>query len=725
MSSTLVLAALLSVLPQQPATQQQLRPPLAVPGEHTRPAPASITDARFQRILWLDARQAADPAVLAAVRRLGYTACNLGQGQDPAPLAAAGLACYIDQPAGKGLLEMRDQDWQPLAAAYEKTRDPSVLRRPVCLQDDKAVAAAAAAAVAEVQRIGTHMALFVALADEASATRHTNPLDLCTCPLCCAAFRQFLQRAYGTLAALNDAWQTTFASWDDVVPLSTDYIRRRELGGAQLPADLTPWSDHLDFVDQQFAGVVGTLVGAVHGVAPDLPVGLTGVQPPAAFGGHDYARLVPLLSACEVYDVGGAKALARSLLPPGARRFMTLFPAKGEAAPRLPTGSLAEAAAHGLAGAVVWNGAEVLGAGDAPSPFGAAVQEAFDRMGPVLDACAGAEMETAPLWLVESQASVRAWWMLDSAGDGMTWLRRVGSYEATHSTSLAARRSWVHLCQDLGLQPRFVAATDLPERLLRERPACLVLPACIALSDRDCQAIEAYVRTGGLLVADHSAALYDEHLRLRAAGGLDAVFGIQARSLRWADLLVLGGVAAPAAHLLSGSSAAESGLVPAREEPGVHATVTETAGRLQVFFEHAVGRGRAVYMNSAVCDYDRVRLQEDFVHVAMDLRSRLRAALRATGISAPFEVHAEGLPTCVERVVLHLRDGRRVLGCRLNALDRPAVLAHVAKHVTMVRLDLPWKAHLQTLDGKDLGTADSFELPFDAFAGLFVVERDL
>lgn len=47
----------------------------------------------------------------------------------------------------------------------------------------------------------------------------------CYCDLCAAAFRRWLQRRYGTLAALNDAWYTTFWShrftdWNEIEPPS-------------------------------------------------------------------------------------------------------------------------------------------------------------------------------------------------------------------------------------------------------------------------------------------------------------------------------------------------------------------------------------------------------------------------------------------------------------------------------------------------------------------------
>ncbi|HLQ38000.1 MAG TPA: alpha-amylase family protein [Planctomycetota bacterium] len=681
-------------------------------------APAA---AGCERILWVQQDQAT-PAVWAQVKALGFTAVNFAPGQDPAPLLAAGLRGYLDQPAGKGLLELRDEQWQPLRDSYERTRDPAVLIRPLCLQDPAAVAAAAARVTAAVQAVPAGFLLFVALADEASVTRHGNPLDLCRCSRCLSAFRAFLRARHGELGRLNEAWGSVFVDWSEVEPLTTDQVRRRELGGVELPANLRPWSEHLEFTDQQFSAAVASLRQAVTAVAKGLPVGLTGLQAPAAFGGHDYARLLPGLSLVEAYDVGGARDLAQALLP-AALQVVTLFPPGKEAPARLPTAQLASAALHGCGGVVVWNAATVLRAGAATTPYGGAVAAGLAQLGAVLDATAGAQVQRGPVWLVESQASVRAWWMLDSAADGMTWVRRLTSYEENHSTSLAARRSWTRLLQDLGLQPQFVADTELPERLLRERPRCLVLPASIALADRTCQAIEAYVWAGGTLLADHSVALYDQQLQLRERGALDALFGLAARSRRWDDLLVCEGHASARSRLHGGAAAVEAGL-ELMTRAGLHAPpVAETQGEFKVSIEQTHEHGRTVYLDLAVCEYDQVRLDPARTATARDLRARVRQVLQSAGIKPPFDVHGKNLPTCLERAVLHCRSGRTVYGVRVHALDRPAILAELARAgATTVTLQLPLEQHLRLLSGDDLGTATSFELTLDPFAGLFVEE---
>jgi len=663
---------------------------------------------RFQRVLWVPAAGASEPARLQRIAAAGFDAIQLSPGTDPAPARAAGLGYYLDQPIGKGFLELRDEQFEPLRAEYERTRDPRALVRPQCLRDPgllTELGARAAAAAAAAAGPGLR---FVALADEASATRHNNPLDLCRCTTCLLAFRAFAQQRYTTVEALNKAWGTEFAAFDQVEPLTTDQVRRRELGGVLLPANLRPYGDWLEFVDIGFAAAVAHLREQVQRELRDVPVGLTGLQAPTAFGGHDYARLLPGTTLVEPYDVGGALRLCRSLQPQAQLwSTLTLPVADDPEFERLTTARLCELAALGASGVVVWNETAAFGADGACKPATTALQRAFATMQPVLDECAGAMPVADPVWIVESQASVRAWWMLDSAGDGLTWVRRFASHEAAHSTSFAARSGAVTLLADLGIHARFVAERELPERLLQERPRLLVLPATIAMADRVCRAVHAFVQQGGVVVADHATALYDETLALRGSGGLDDLFGITARSLRWDGLGVREG-----RPVEPSTQVAEAAL---------RAHVAERHGDTAVFAEAHVGRGRAVYLNLLLCDYPRLRLLPSAVDAAVDLRRRMRQVLQSAEVAPVCDVRGEGLPTCIDRTVLRTRGGRTLLALRVAALDAPGMLqklAHDGRRA--IKLSFARPVHLLEFAGQDLGSRSAFDLQLDAYAGLFV-----
>ncbi len=687
-----------------------IQAPAAAPAALQSPSQSQSQPAapRFSLVLWTPLERASDEARLAAVRAAGFDAINLGPTGDPAPLRKQGLGFYLDQPIGKGFLELRDAEWKPIAEAYEATRDASQLARPACLRDEELLAQLGARAATNVSRLAGDGLRFVALADEASSTRHNNPLDVCRCSRCLDAFRAFAKARYATIEAINDAWGTQFAGFDAVEPLTTDQVRRRELGGVLLPGNLTPFSDWLTFVDEGFAAAVQRLRTQAADAAKGAPVGLTGVQAPLAFGGHDYFRLLKGSTLVEAYDLGGAVDLARSAAK-NARRWSTLqLPTESDASTAdLLVARLVEAAMRGDSGTVAWNDDRVLAADGSLTPVGSAMRLAVQSARPVLDACAGAAVKAHSVWICESQASVRAWWMIDSEQDGLTWVRRLSSHEITHSTSAAARRGWIKLLSDIGVTPQFVSEDEMPTRLLQERPALLVLPATIALSDRACRSIAAFVQQGGALLADHTPALYDERLRLRASGGLDDVFGIQQRSFRIADLSVREG------RMKSG----EFGAV----DRSLVAKVAERSGSAVVFIEQRHKKGRAVCLNLPVCVYAGVRLDPASFVIAQDLRKRVRQAFQAVSFGPSVEVRGEGLPTCIQRTWLDLVDGRRVLGVRVDALDAPSVLRQIATGgPKRVRLLFPQPVRVLSMSGQEIGAGAEVEASLDAWSGLFV-----
>lgn len=683
--------------------------------------PAEPAGPAFQTILWLHGGPERDVEFFRAVAELGFTAVSVAAGEDPAVPGQYGLGFYLDQVAGKGVLELRDAQWQPVRDMYEEGRQAGLLTRPACLSDPAVVGQLVRAVRIRLEEAAPYEPLAASLGDEISLTRHANPLDLCFGPDCLRGFRDELRRRYGTVAALNKAWQTSFPEFESVFPFTADQIRRRELGNAYLPANLRPWAEHREFMDAVVGRTVGDLVAHVRAVAPGLPVGLTGMQPPSAYGGHDYRRLVPELSFFEAYDIGGARDLAMSLAPTGARQILTVFPPTGDEPRDMVKGHLADALAHGMWGAVVWSAGDVFTDGLRPTPFGASVRGALRDLASAGAAFAGAELEFGPVWIVDSQASVRAWWMLDSAADGPTWIRRLSSYEARHSTSLAARSSWVKLCQDLGVQPRLVPEEELSRRLLRDRPGLLVLPACIAMSDDAVRAVRSFLAQGGVVVADHTPALYDETLRMRPRPALDELFGISHRTLRWEDLLVREGMAG-GLRLPTGAAVAERGLVAELGEPFADQLVQIEKG-------HGRG-GRAYCLNLVVSEYGSVRLDPAAAPTAtaVDLRRRLRHVFERAGVKAPVAVTAAsggGLPALVERVVLRGRGDRRLLALRLNILESPSLVRTLQRRGAQhVRLVFPAEVHpLDLRRHSDLGVGTTFEVDLDPIAGLFLELR--
>ncbi|MBI5853395.1 MAG: hypothetical protein HZB39_20490 [Planctomycetes bacterium] len=685
----------------------------AVPAQEVAvPAPV------FETVLWLHGGPTRDAAFFAQLRKLGFTAVSVTNGEDPALPGRFGLRFYRDQCAGKGELELRDAQWRAWFDGYLAQRDPSTLVRPSCLADPTTRERVVAATAAALEAALPHGPLAASIADEASSTSHINPLDGCMSASFRTAFRaQLRARFAGDVRSLNARWGTDYVAFDPIEPWSTAAILRREVLGDDLPRNLAPWSDQLEFTDTLFVELVDAALARAGQIAPGVPVGLTGMQAPSAFGGHDYRRLMARQTFFETYDIGGARALAAAMAAPGAREFTTLFPPQGIVDARLVRGQLAAALAHGLSGVIVWSAGDVVLADGAPSPFGVALSDAFSASRPIAAAVAGARLEPSDVCIVESAPSVRVQWLLDAIEDGDTWPRRLSSHEAEHGTSLRARASWIAVLRDLGLQPDFVFAQDLHERLGIAPPRVLVLGATLALADAEAAAIVRFVEAGGTVVADHGTGMWNEALHRRDRGALDDLFGIRERSRNRSDWLVRDARGRDGHRTHGGVAIAERGLRAALGEPLDTADVQVEARR---------GEGRATFLNLAVCEYEDARLDESRFPLARELRSRVRQVLAAAGVVPPVLVRGDGLPACIERVVLRARDGRRLLAIRVDALARPELLARLdVDGGPLVELVFAEDVILTDLrDGTASAKGRSVQVQLPPFGGLFfAVER--
>ncbi len=230
------------------------------------------------------------------------------------------------------------------------------------------------------------------------------------------------------------------------------------------------------------------------------------------------------------------------------------------------------------------------------------------------------------------------------------------------------RQSWVEILDDLGVTPDFVDALDLVERLRAAPPKLLVLPSVLALSDVEAAAIRSFVRGGGHVIADHGTGIYDGDLQLRAEGALDALFGIQSRSLLRDDYAVRNASVGDGRRLRTGVGLAE----PATE--GILGEVVDAGDAPRVQLEARVGRGRTTYLNLAVAEYAGLRLDPGRVAAARDLRARVRRSLEAAGVAPKVVVRGEGLPTCIERVRLATPGGAPLIAVRIDCLAAPGVV---------------------------------------------------
>ena len=602
----------------------------------------------YLSFLWMYRGPSEDPALYAALEALGVRGTNVFGPGDSRPAATAGRPFYVDHAAGKGILQLRDKDFLAQREAFLAGRERSQLVRKPCVSDPATHAEVLRRIDAVIEALGPRRPFALALDDEISLTLRNSAFDFCRGEHCEAAFRSWLKTRYGSPKKIASAWgRRRSAAFEEIILPSLDEIRRREFIRDPLLWNFADWNDHRAFMDQRFREVVHEWVAEVRKRRPGVRVGFTGGEAPSPFSGVDWATILPGLDFIEPYDVGGSRELVRSFADDDCAIFRTLF--KDERGLRYNQHELYDYRLRGDRGVIIWSAEDYFDERkvESPSAWAQGMSETLRTLdGPALRAWQQADTTPAPVALVESAASNRMHWMLDSLYDGRGWVHRSSSFEQRKGSQNRCREAWQKLLEDLHVDYVHIAAESLQKRDLSEFKA-IILPRTIALSGRDATALRRYAESG-LLIADAQCALFDEKLRARAEGGaLDEAFGLQRRNRRvyWRN----GKYSGPRDKKAKGLQVAEPGIIA-----GEDAVVRQRVARHPcVLMRGATGGGRLVYLNLIVADYLGQRLGGD----RHPLRRAVAELLRGAGVRSPLRLKVESDAGTLPLRVFVRRDG--------------------------------------------------------------------
>ena len=501
------------------------------------------------------------PLFLERLREMGVdTAMVHGGGADPRPWVAQGFPYYVENIVNRGLClkwNSRVTDWDAFVTTWARTGRPATaFVRDYCLDDPAWLAAAADQMREAARKHGPHAPLAYNIRDELSVTISANPFDFDFAPAALAGFRDWLRTQYRDLAALNAAWETTFATWDDVRPFGTDQVKNRMASGDALPRgnpdwqavqalrfdptsapaqatrwNLSPWCDFRSYMDFSLARTLQALVRAAREIDPRTPVGVEGTQMPHAFGGYDLARLARALDWIEPYDIGDARAILGSFMP-GKPILTTVFEKETHPARRRLWHLLLE----GDRGCLIWWSEDCLDWNQPDWPLTAKARALAPVLrelhAPLARLFLRAARERDPIYLHYSQPSIQVNWLLESTVDGSTWPRRFSSFESEHNRQAKVRHAWLKAIEDLGWSPQFISSIGLEHfRPGSAARAAFVLPQSWALSDREAAALRAFLGAGGerVVLADSAPGAFDEHGRLRRTNALATWFAPEAK----------------------------------------------------------------------------------------------------------------------------------------------------------------------------------------------------
>ncbi len=525
----------------------------------TQVASSAGSPTNYQSILWVGGtvwnQPAKIPLFMDRLRELGITAVSIGPGGDSEVFRKAGFNFYLENMVSTGLcLKWRSKvsDWDQFITAWAKDGRPaSALHREYGLDDPGWLASVSNEVRQLARQCASDHPLYYDLRDELSTTLSANPFDYDFSASALAGFRAWLKTQYISLEALNTKWETSFVSWDEVRPFTTDQIKNRMASGEANPRgnpdwqalaalkfkpddalthatrwNFAPWADFRSYMDLSLARALGKFRAAVRENDPQTPVGIEGTQMPSAFGGYDLWRLSQSLDWVEPYDIGNAREIFGSFMS-GKPMLTTVGEDRFETALR----RLWHLRLLGDRGCIVWWSEDVIDFKSPGYPLtrkGTELKKALARMvAPEAAQLDVADLQHDPIAIHYSQASIQADWLLESMVDGSTWLRRFSSYEAANNRLLRVRNGWLKALQDLGYSPVFLSTEQIEAGLLVKNGfKALILPGSIAISDAEAIAISKFaVETNHIVLADGWTGVFDEHARLRPKPALQSLLG--------------------------------------------------------------------------------------------------------------------------------------------------------------------------------------------------------
>jgi hypothetical protein len=400
----------------------------------------------------------------------------------------------------------RDNGWFFKQARLDHQREPSSLepfKRHPSLSDREWLQKVHDRLVESARFLAPYRPFFYSLGDETGIGELEAAWDFDFSDQSLVPMRQWLRERYGTLAALNRQWGTTFASWDAVTPMTTDEALKRS------DDNFSRWGDFKEWMDICYANALRMGSDAVHSVDPEAYVGIGGGQMPG-WGGYDYARITKALTAIEPYDIGNNIEIIRSLNP--AMAVLTTAFAHGP----WERQRVWHEVLHGNRGLILWDDkSEYLdkngGLEERGREAGSYYNELRNGIGALL---INSRRQVDPIAIHYSQPSLRVEWLLEARPGGGAWATRSARAERTENDFMRLRESWCRLIEDGGLQYNFVSYDQVEQgELLTGGYRVLILPRSSALSAAEAQAIREFAAQGGVLLADGEPGTFDEHGR--------------------------------------------------------------------------------------------------------------------------------------------------------------------------------------------------------------------
>jgi hypothetical protein len=490
------------------------------------------------------------------------------------------------------------------------------------------------------------------LGDENYLSRGQS-IDICSTPKTTADFRKWLQAKYETIDALNAVWHTDYADFAAITaPMTIDQA-------AEQTESFAPWLDHRAHMDTAFAATHELFADFVRREDPGAKVGWDGLLGYHWLAGYDFFKLCRNQELNEVYTSQWPQdEFVRCFAPPGAL-----------------TGQWGNAIADKEDGfsAITWHnlfsghnscwwwtswGCDYV-------PFNPDLS--ISKMGEWFFA-GGDEVRSGPgKLLLHGKRDHSGVAVLYSQAD--LFAARLASKLAPEAAFagdgafLDDHRGLLRWIQDVGYQFEYIAEAELEQQGAEALAdfRVLFLPLATCLSDRQVEAILAFARGGGSVVADGRVGLLTGDGAIRSERPLDELFGVHSEAgleafrqpSKSAELPEFGGEPLGIDLL----------------EPGLTLAGADALGEIDgcpIFTTNDFGEGRAALLNLPFRLIGRLR-GEGRERPAVE---GLGGYLQERGMEPYCRLTtADGLTRCIEQV-LFVDSGLRYLGLEQDILMR-------------------------------------------------------
>ena len=537
--------------------------------------------------------------------------------------------------------------------------------------------------LAQVSYISYHFKYGVMVLPGPDEANMFSEWDGCFSEHCQKAFRNWLKKVYPSLDALNKSWDCSFKSWDEVIALTASEVRQKK--------SFAGWLDHRTFNDWNRADSFRIMLKAMDKATGNIPYSLSGTSETNPWNAWDWYQLMPYLRTLASYS--GEQTIQHRSFAPHRLSSMPWIGYDGDR-----DGQHQRILFNLMNGSTGFNiyGNYNIQTDYQISPRGKELIEVLNiyRNGPG-EAIMRMDIKTYPIAFLYSPASIKVNWITGFANQ-----------------QVASTGGFSQMVKDASLVYDYIAYGQLEKGGVPSKYKVVFLPMVSAISDKEAAALEAFVKRGGVLIADFRTGTFDDHGKPRMTPALNKLFGIRSKGeVKKEDSVIIGtgvlkGLKVNASHI-------ETNITPAG------AKVIGTANGKPVIFENSYGKGKAVYFGASVIvtfgDWKEMRYAKNNAPSTKALNDYINSFFKSRGIK-PLAT----APTLQGTTLAMRESGVATILATLRDISQTAQLS---KETASHQINLDKKYHIyDLLKGAYIGYGNKFSYKYTPVTqGVFVL----